>query len=204
MSSPIAQLSETAVAQQAAQERLGDEACAALAAQLNLLPQEFDHIVQSLGRLPRRTELAVFAGMYSEHCSYKSTRHLLATLPKTGPRVLAGPGAHAGVVDVGEGYAVAFKIESHNHPSAVEPYQGAATGVGGILRDIIAQGARPCALLDALCFGTPQAVGLALAPRHGPQVKGVVQGIAGYGTPLVWPTWAARPLSIVATPATPW
>jgi phosphoribosylformylglycinamidine synthase II len=178
------QMDQTAVAQQAAQERLGPEACAALATQLNLLPQEFEHIVQALGRLPRRTELAVFAGMYSEHCSYKSTRHLLATLPKTGPRVLAGPGAHAGVVDVGEGYAVAFKIESHNHPSAVEPYQGAATGVGGILRDIIAQGARPCALLDALCFGNPQTDGEGRSLRHGPQVRGVVQGIAGYGNAI--------------------
>ena len=106
------------------------------ALKLGLLASEYAVIERSLGRTPRATEIAVFAGMWSEHCSYKSTKALLATLPrqpKAGTRVLAGPGAHAGVVEVGEGWAVAFKMESHNHPSAVDPYQGAATGVGGIL-----------------------------------------------------------------------
>jgi phosphoribosylformylglycinamidine synthase len=147
----------------------------ALAATMGLLPSEYDAICQGLGRTPTRTEVAVFAGMWSEHCSYKSTRKWLRHLPHRAPNVLAGPGAHAGVVDVGEGWAVAFKIESHNHPSAVEPYQGAATGVGGILRDIIAQGARPCAVLDSLAFGNPN-------DRHQQHlIEGVVAGIAGYG-----------------------
>jgi phosphoribosylformylglycinamidine synthase len=142
---------------------------------MGLTDAELDHIVAELGREPNRVELAVFAGMWSEHCSYKSTKELLATLPTAGDRVLAGPGAHAGCVDVGEGWAVAFKIESHNHPSAVEPYQGAATGVGGILRDVVAQGARPVAVMDALCFGDPA------TPRTRWLQDGVVAGIGGYG-----------------------
>jgi phosphoribosylformylglycinamidine synthase subunit PurL len=146
-----------------------------LAAELGLTDAEYDEIVAGLGRAPNRTELAALAGMWSEHCSYKSTRRLLATLPTDGPRVLAGPGAHAGCVDVGDGWAVAFKIESHNHPSAVEPYQGAATGIGGILRDVVAQGARPVAVMDALCFGDPT------SPRTQWLEDGVVAGIGGYG-----------------------
>jgi phosphoribosylformylglycinamidine synthase len=142
---------------------------------MGLIETEIDHIVAELGREPNRVELAIFAGMWSEHCSYKSTRELLGTLPTTGDRVLAGPGAHAGAVDVGEGWALAFKIESHNHPSAVEPYQGAATGVGGILRDVVAQGARPVAVMDALCFGDPE------TPRTRWLQDGVVAGIGGYG-----------------------
>ena len=142
---------------------------------MGLTAGEIDHIVAALRREPNRVELAVFAGMWSEHCSYKSTKELLATLPTTGPRVLAGPGAHAGTVDVGEGWAIAFKIESHNHPSAVEPYQGAATGVGGILRDVVAQGARPVAVMDALCFGD------AAIPRTRWLQDGVIAGIGGYG-----------------------
>jgi len=142
---------------------------------MGLTPTELDHIVAELGREPNRVELAVFAGMWSEHCSYKSTGALLRTLPTDGDAVLAGPGAHAGTVDVGEGWALAFKIESHNHPSAVEPYQGAATGVGGILRDIVAQGARPVAVMDALCFGDPG------TPRTRWLQDGVVAGIGGYG-----------------------
>lgn len=147
---------------------------------------ELEAIEAGLGRLPTSTEVAVFAGMWSEHCSYKSTRHLLGSLPKTGPRILAGPGSHAGTVDVGEGWAVAFKMESHNHPSAVEPYQGAATGVGGILRDIIAQGARPCAVMDALCFGWPDRA----STRRLRQ--GVVAGIAGYGNAFGVPNVGGR------------
>ena len=142
---------------------------------MGLTESEFAHIVGELGREPNRVELAVFAGMWSEHCSYKSTRGLLSTLPSTGPRILAGPGSHAGCVDVGEGWGLAFKIESHNHPSAVEPYQGAATGVGGILRDVVAQGARPVAVMDALCFGDPS------TPRTRWLQDGVVAGIGGYG-----------------------
>jgi phosphoribosylformylglycinamidine synthase len=142
---------------------------------MGLTEVELDHIVAELGREPNRVELAVFAGMWSEHCSYKSTKSLLATLPTTGPGVLAGPGAHAGTVDIGEGWAIAFKIESHNHPSAVEPYQGAATGVGGILRDVVAQGARPVAVMDALCFGDPT------TPRTRWLQDGVIAGIGGYG-----------------------
>ena len=159
-------------------EDLDADGAARLAQQLGLAAAELAHIVIELGRQPRRTELAVFAGMWSEHCSYKSTKHLLSTLPRAGAAVLAGPGAHAGVVDVGEGWGVAFKIESHNHPSAVEPYQGAATGVGGILRDIIAQGARPCAIMDSLCFGLPD------HGRNSALRRGVVAGIAGYGNAI--------------------
>jgi phosphoribosylformylglycinamidine synthase II len=142
---------------------------------MGLSADEYEHVLAGLGREPNRVELAVFAGMWSEHCSYKSTRELLATLPTAGPRVLAGPGAHAGCVDVGGGWAVAFKIESHNHPSAVEPYQGALTGVGGILRDIVAQGARPVAVMDGLCFGDPR------TPRTRWLRDGIVAGIGGYG-----------------------
>src|SRR4030088_1421510 len=114
---------------------------------------EYDRIVKSLGREPALTELGIFSVMWSEHCSYKSSRVHLRTLPTTGPRVLQGPGENAGAVDIGDGLAAVFKIESHNHPSAIEPYQGAATGVGGILRDIFTMGARPVALLDSLRFG---------------------------------------------------
>jgi phosphoribosylformylglycinamidine synthase subunit PurL len=145
------------------------------AADVGLTVAEVEEVVSRLGRTPNRVELAVFAGMWSEHCSYKSTRRLLATLPTEGPRVLAGPGAHAGTVDVGDGWAVAFKVESHNHPSAVEPYQGALTGVGGILRDVVAQGARPVAVLDGLCFGDPA------SPRTRYLADGIVAGIGGYG-----------------------
>ncbi len=136
---------------------------------------ELTRIETELKRTPSRAELLMFGAMWSEHCSYKSSRHLLASLPKEGRGVLAGPGSHAGVVDVGDGFGVAFKIESHNHPSAVEPYQGAATGVGGILRDVIAQGARPVAILDGLCFGNPDSA----QARH--IREGVVAGIGGYG-----------------------
>ena len=118
-----------------------------------LKPEEYTDIVQRLGRHPNRAELGMFGVMWSEHCCYKNSRPLLKNFPTTGDRVLVGPGENAGVVDLGNGLQLAFKIESHNHPSAVEPFQGAATGVGGILRDIFTMGARPIAILNSLRFG---------------------------------------------------
>ena len=159
---------------------------AAVAADLGLTPREYAAICDGLGRAPNRVEVGIFAGMWSEHSSYKSTGRLLATLPRDGEGLLAGPGSHAGCVDVGEGWAVAFKVESHNHPSAVEPYQGAATGVGGILRDVVAQGARPCAVMDSLCFGEPG------EGRTDFLVDGVVGGIAGYGNSYGVPNVGGR------------
>src|SRR5207253_514255 len=114
-----------------------------LAAAHGLSAEEFDRAIAILGRIPNLTELGIFSAMWSEHCSYKSSKVWLKTLPTTGPRVICGPGENAGVVDIGDGDAVVFKIESHNHPSFIEPYQGAATGVGGILRDVFTMGARP-------------------------------------------------------------
>ena len=114
---------------------------------------EYGEIVRALGREPEHAELMILGVMWSEHCSYKSTRRLLSTLPTNGEAVVQGPGENAGIVDIGEGWGIAFKVESHNHPSAVAPYQGAATGVGGIIRDVLAMGARPVALLDGLCLG---------------------------------------------------
>ena len=153
-----------------------------LIAQHNLTDDEFKKIVDILGREPNLTELGMFSVMWSEHCSYKSSRVHLKKLPTTGPRVIQGPGENAGVVDIGDGLCVVFKMESHNHPSFIEPYQGAATGVGGILRDVFTMGARPIALLDSLRFG-----GLDTAKnRH--IVKGVVAGIAGYGNCMGVPT----------------
>ncbi|MEO6351210.1 MAG: phosphoribosylformylglycinamidine synthase subunit PurL, partial [Candidatus Limnocylindrales bacterium] len=150
--------------------------------QLGLTDEELDAIRQRLNRDPNDLELAMFSVMWSEHCSYKSSRALLRTLPTAGDDVLAGPGENAGVVRIGDGLAVAFKLESHNHPSAVEPYQGAATGVGGILRDVVAMGARPIALLDPLKFGWPDDE----ATRR--LVRGVVRGVGGYGNCVGVPT----------------
>ena len=121
--------------------------------QLGLTDSEYERILDQLGREPNDVELAMLSLMWSEHCAYKHSRKVLRTLPTEGPYVLMGPGENAGVVDVGGGLALAFKVESHNHPSAVEPFQGAATGVGGILRDVFAVGARPIAVLDSLRFG---------------------------------------------------
>ncbi|MEB3354649.1 MAG: AIR synthase related protein, partial [Cyanobacteriota bacterium] len=129
----------------------------------NLSQADYDEICRRLSRAPNRAELGMFGVMWSEHCCYRNSRPLLQGFPTTGPRILVGPGENAGVVDLGEGQRLAFKIESHNHPSAVEPFQGAATGVGGILRDIFTMGARPIALLNALRFGPlddPRNVGL--------------------------------------------
>src|SRR5687768_3089814 len=149
---------------------------------LGVTDDELDAIRDRLGRDPNDLELAMFSVMWSEHCSYKSSKPLLRTLPVTGEDVVAGPGENAGVISIGDGLAVAFKIESHNHPSAVEPYQGAATGVGGILRDIFTMGARPIAVLDALRFGDPDDA----RTRH--LVDGVVRGVGGYGNCVGVPT----------------
>jgi phosphoribosylformylglycinamidine synthase len=147
-----------------------------------LKPDEYARIVELMGREPNLTELGLFSVMWSEHCSYKSSRVHLKTLPTTGARVVQGPGENAGAVDIGDGLAAVFKIESHNHPSFIEPYQGAATGVGGIIRDIFTMGARPIALLNALRFGNMDD---ALSRRV---LKGVVAGIGGYGNSIGIPT----------------
>ncbi|MCG8593519.1 MAG: AIR synthase related protein, partial [Kiloniellales bacterium] len=125
-------------------------------AEHGLSPAEYDRLLTILGRAPNLLELGIFSVMWSEHCSYKSSKKWLKTLPTEGPQVIIGPGENAGVVDIGEGLAAVFKIESHNHPSFIEPYQGAATGVGGILRDVFTMGARPVANLNALRFGDPE------------------------------------------------
>ena len=147
-----------------------------------LTPGEYQRIQELLGRAPNFTELGIFSVMWSEHCSYKSSRPHLKTLPSEGPRVIEGPGENAGVVDIGDGLAAVFKIESHNHPSFVEPHQGAATGVGGIMRDVFTMGARPIALLNSLRFGDPA------DPKTRFLLNGVVEGIAGYGNCTGVPT----------------
>jgi phosphoribosylformylglycinamidine synthase len=149
-------------------------------------PDEYDRILELLGREPNMLELGLFSVMWSEHCSYKSSRIHLKTLPTTGPRVVQGPGENAGAVDIGDGMCAVFKIESHNHPSFIEPYQGAATGVGGIIRDIFTMGARPIALLNALRFGS---LDTPLARRI---FEGVVAGIGGYGNSIGIPTIAGE------------
>lgn len=150
--------------------------------EMGLKDSEYELIKERLGREPNYTELGMFAVLWSEHCAYKHSKPLLKTLPTKGPAVLVGPGENAGVVDIGDNLACAFKIESHNHPSAVEPYQGAATGIGGIVRDILAMGARPVLLLDSLRFGPPE------DPKTKFLFGGVVSGIAGYGNCLGIPT----------------
>jgi phosphoribosylformylglycinamidine synthase len=144
--------------------------------------EEYERIVAFLGREPNLTELGIFSVMWSEHCSYKSSRVHLKTLPTEGPQVLQGPGENAGAIDIGDGLAAIFKIESHNHPSFIEPYQGAATGVGGIIRDIFTMGARPIALMNSLRFGDLD------APGTRRLVEGIVAGIAGYGNSIGIPT----------------
>jgi phosphoribosylformylglycinamidine synthase subunit PurL len=155
---------------------------AALAAEHGLSNEEFERAVAILDRTPNVTELGIFSVMWSEHCSYKSSKIWLKTLPTTGRRVICGPGENAGVVDIGDGDAVVFKIESHNHPSFIEPYQGAATGVGGILRDVFTMGARPIAILASLRFGSIE------HPRTRHLLSGVVAGIGGYGNCVGVPT----------------
>src|SRR5687767_14753976 len=155
---------------------------AALLERHGLKADEYARIVAALGREPSLTELGIFSVMWSEHCSYKSSKVHLRTLPTQGARVLQGPGENAGAVDIGEGLAAVFKIESHNHPSFIEPYQGAATGVGGILRDIFTMGARPIAILNSLRFGHLDDA------RTRRTLSGVVAGIAGYGNAFGCPT----------------
>ena len=150
-----------------------------------LTTAEYDRIVRALGREPSETEIGIFSVMWSEHCSYKSSRIHLRKLPTKSPRVLQGPGENAGAVDIGDGLAAVFKIESHNHPSFIEPYQGAATGVGGIIRDIFTMGARPIALMNSLRFGPMDGPD---GPRTRRIVEGVVAGIAGYGNSIGIPT----------------
>lgn len=147
-----------------------------------LKPDEYQRILDLVGREPTFTELGIFSAMWNEHCSYKSSKKWLRTLPTKGPRVIQGPGENAGVVDIGDGDVVVFKMESHNHPSFIEPYQGAATGVGGILRDVFTMGARPVAAMNALRFGAPD------HPKTRHLVAGVVAGVGGYGNSFGVPT----------------
>src|ERR1700761_6280730 len=154
----------------------------------NLTDEEYQKIKGILGRDPGYTELGVFSVMWSEHCSYKNTRPLLKTFPTKSPRILVGAGEeNAGIIDIGDGLAIAFKIESHNHPSAVEPFQGAATGVGGIIRDIFTMGARPVFLMNSLRFGPIHGDSEA-ARKNRKLVRGVVAGIAHYGNCIGVPT----------------
>jgi phosphoribosylformylglycinamidine synthase len=153
-----------------------------LVAAHGLKPDEYDRLLAIIGRVPSFTELGIFSAMWNEHCSYKSSKRWLRTLHTTGPQVICGPGENAGVVDIGDGWALVFKMESHNHPSYIEPYQGAATGVGGILRDVFTMGARPIAAMNALSFGAPS------HPKTAHLVRGVVAGIGGYGNAFGVPT----------------
>ncbi len=153
-----------------------------LVAAHGLKPDEYQRILQIVGREPTFTELGIFSAMWNEHCSYTSSKKWLRPLPTSGPHVICGPGENAGVVDIGDGQAVIFKMESHNHPSYIEPHQGAATGVGGILRDVFTMGARPIAAMNALSFGEPS------HPKTAHLVKGVVEGIGGYGNAFGVPT----------------
>ncbi len=153
-----------------------------LAAEHGLKHDEWLKILEIVGRRPTYTELGIFSAMWNEHCSYKSSKKWLRTLPTTGPQVICGPGENAGIVDIGDGQCVVFKMESHNHPSYIEPYQGAATGVGGILRDVFTMGARPIAAMNALSFGEPS------HPKTKSLVAGVVEGVGGYGNCFGVPT----------------
>jgi phosphoribosylformylglycinamidine synthase len=153
-----------------------------IVAEHGLSPDEYEKVLEILGRAPNLTELGIFSVMWSEHCSYKSSKKWLKTLPTESPAVICGPGENAGIVDIGDGQAAIFKMESHNHPSFIEPYQGAATGVGGILRDVFTMGARPVANLNALRFGSPD------HPKTRHLVSGVVAGVGGYGNCVGVPT----------------
>src|SRR5688500_20291621 len=163
--------------------RPGDPAITpALVAEHGLNKEEYERLVAMLGRTPTFTELGIISALWSEHCSYKHSRPLLKTLPTKAPYVLQGPGENAGVISIGDGLAIAFKIESHNHPSAVEPYQGAATGVGGILRVVFTMGARPSAMRNSLRFGSLD------TPRVRYLFAGVVKGVGDYGNCVGIPT----------------
>ena len=151
-----------------------------------LKPDEYKKIQKLLKREPNLLELGIFSAMWNEHCSYKSSRIHLKKLPTKGKQVIQGPGENAGVIDIGDNDAIVFKIESHNHPSYIEPYQGAATGVGGILRDVFTMGARPIALLNSIHFGSPK------HKKTKSLLNGVVSGIGGYGNCIGIPTVAGR------------
>src|SRR3984885_12844440 len=153
-----------------------------LVAEHGLKPDEYERILKLIGREPTVTELGIFSAMWNEHCSYKSSKVHLRTLPTKAPWVIQGPGENAGVIDIGDGLACVFKMESHNHPSYIEPCQGAATGVGGILRDVFTMGARPIASLNSLRFGSPD------HPRTPELLRGVVAGVGGYGNCVGVPT----------------
>ncbi|MEM8785447.1 MAG: AIR synthase related protein, partial [Pseudomonadota bacterium] len=161
---------------------VGDPSTEKQALDHGLSAQEFAEILRLMNRAPNLTELGVFSAMWNEHCSYKSSKLWLRKLPSDGRHVICGPGENAGVVDIGGGLAAVFKMESHNHPSYIEPYQGAATGVGGILRDVFTMGARPVANMNALRFGRPD------HPKMKHLVQGVVAGIGGYGNCVGVPT----------------
>lgn len=179
-----------------------------LVAQHNLTPEEYAHVKQILGREPTYTELGVFSVMWSEHCSYKNTKPLLKTFPTQSPRILVGAGEeNAGVVDIGDGVAIAFKIESHNHPSAIEPFHGAATGVGGVIRDIFTMGARPLCAMNSLRFGPitsedESAPDTAAVQNNRQLFAGVISGLAHYGNHFGLPTVAERFISTRPTRAT--
>lgn len=153
---------------------------------MGLSDQEYEKVCDILGRQPNFTETGIFSVMWSEHCSYKHSKPFLKQFPTSGDHVLMGPGEGAGVVDIGDNQAVVFKVESHNHPSAIEPYQGAATGVGGIIRDIVSIGARPINLLNSLRFGELD------NKQNQRLLKGVVKGIGGYGNCIGIPTTAGE------------
>src|SRR6202047_844926 len=159
-----------------------------------ITPDEYERIKSALGREPSLTELGIFSVMWSEHCSYKSSRVHLKRLPTRSKLVVQGPGENAGIIDIGDGWACAFKIESHNHPSFIEPFQGAATGVGGILRDIFTMGARPLAVMDSLRFGpiSPDKSAPSVWPetiaKNRRILDGVIRGIANYGNSFGVPT----------------
>src|SRR5574340_771650 len=167
-------------------ETLAPDVAPRLAIELGLKIEEYDKVEEILGRVPTITELYMYSLMWSEHCSYKHSRKALRMFPSSGDHVLQGPGENAGVISVGDGWAVAFKMESHNHPSAIEPYQGSATGVGGIIRDIFTMGARPIASMDSLKFGSFD------HPRTRYLLAGVVGGIGGYGNCVGVPTVAGE------------
>src|SRR5246127_4096269 len=155
-----------------------------LLAQHSITADEYQRILAALGRTPSLTELGIYSVMWSEHCSYKSSRVHLKRLPTKSDRVVQGPGENAGIIDVGDGWACAFKIESHNHPSSIEPFQGAATGVGGILRDIFTMGARPLAVMDSLRFGPitkSNATDESVVHKNHSVMEGVISGVASYG-----------------------
>ncbi|MBT3535163.1 MAG: phosphoribosylformylglycinamidine synthase II, partial [Rhodospirillaceae bacterium] len=153
-----------------------------IVAEHGLSDDEYRTILNALDREPNLTELGIFSVMWSEHCSYKSSKKWLKTLPTEAPWVICGPGENAGIIDIGDNHAIIFKMESHNHPSFIEPYQGATTGVGGIMRDVFTMGARPIANLNALRFGRTD------HPKTKHLVSGVVAGIAGYGNCMGVPT----------------